>query len=59
MDFAKLGLFKIIRILGPVIYKLVLLNSIKIIKIWYILVLELVDPEISLIKNMLDINPKS
>ena len=31
----------------------------RITKIHYILVLELVDPEAPLIKNILDINPKS
>ena len=31
----------------------------RIIRIHYILVLKLVDPEASLIKNILNINPKS
>ena len=39
--------------------KLDLPDSIKIIKIYYISVLKLVDPEAPLIKNMPDINPKS
>ena len=59
MDFVKLGLFKVVKILGLVIYKLDLLDSIRITRIYYILVLELVDPEAPLIKNILDINPKS
>ena len=59
MNFAKLGSFKISRILGLVIYKLDLLDSIKIIRIRYILILKLVDPEAPLIENIPDINFKS
>ena len=59
LDFVKLGSFKIVKILGPVIYKLDLPDSIKITKICYILVLELVDLEAPLIKNIPDIDPKS
>ena len=59
LDFAKLGPFKIIRVLELVIYKLDLLDSMRITKIYYILVLELEDPEASLIKNILNIDPKS
>ena len=33
LDFAKLGLFNILRVLGPVIYKLDLPDSIKITRI--------------------------
>ena len=40
-------------------YKLDLLDSIRITRIYYILVLELVDPEAPLIKNVPDINLKS
>ena len=40
-------------------YKLNLLDSIRIIKIRYILVLKLADSEAPLIKNILNINPKS
>ena len=40
-------------------YKLNLLNSIKITKIRHILILKLVDPEVPLIENILDIDPKS
>ena len=47
------------RVLGPVIYKLDLLDSIKIIKIKYVSVLEFADLEAPLIKNILDINSKS
>ena len=39
-------------------YKLDLPDSIKIIKIRYILVLKLVDLEVSFIKDILNINPK-
>ena len=59
LNFAKLGPFKIIRVLGLVIYKLDLSNSIRIMKIRYILVLKLVDLEAPLIKNVLDIDFKS
>ena len=59
LNFAKLEFFKILKILEPVIYELDFSDSIKIIKIRYILVLELVDLEALLIKNILNINPKS
>ena len=58
-DFAKLRSFKIVKILGPVTYKLDFLDSMRIIRIRYILVLELADPEAPLMKNILDINSKS
>ena len=47
------------KILGPVTYKLDLPDSIRIIKIRHILVLELVDPETPLIKNIPDIDLES
>ena len=47
------------RVLGLVIYKLDFPDSIRIIRFYYILVLELADPEVSLIKNISDINLKS
>ena len=59
LDFIKLESFKIIRVLGLVIYKLDLLNSMRIMRIYYILVLELVDLEVLLIENIPDINLKS
>ena len=59
MDFAKLELFKILRVLELVIYKLDLPESIRIIRIYYILVLKLADLEVPLIKNIPDINFKS
>ena len=59
LDFAKLESFKILKVLGLVIYKLNFSDSIRIIKIRYILVLESADPEVPLIKNISDINPKS
>ena len=59
LDFAKLKSFKIIKVLGPVTYKLNLPDSIKIIKIRHILVLKPADPEAPLIKDIPDINPKS
>ena len=40
-------------------YKLNLLDSIKIIKVRYISVLELIDLEAPFIKDIPDINPKS
>ena len=59
LNFAKLEFFKVIKALGPVTYKLNLPDSIRIIRIWHILVLKLVDPEKPLIKDIPDINPKS
>ena len=59
MDFAKLKLFKIRRVLGSVIYKLDFPDSIKITRIRHVLVLELVDLEAPLMKDIPDINPKS
>ena len=59
MDFAKLESFKIIKVLEPVIYKLNLSDSMRTMRIYYILVLELIDPEALLIKNIPDINPES
>ena len=59
LDFAKLKPFKIIRVLEPVIYKLNFSDSIKIMRIRYISVLELIDLEAPLIKNILNINPES
>ena len=59
LDFTKLGFFKIIKVLEPVIYKLNLLDSMRITKIRHVLVLESADPEAPLIKNIPDINLKS
>ena len=59
LNFAKLGPFKILRVLGLIIYKLNLPDSIKITRIRYISVLKLVNPEAPLIENIPDINPKS
>ena len=59
LDFAKLGSFKIIKVLELIIYKLDLPDSMKITRVRHVLVLKLVDPEAPLIKNILNINPKS
>ena len=59
LNFTKLEFFKILKVLGPVIYKLNLPDSIKIMRIKYISVLKLVDSEAPLIKNISDIDPKS
>ena len=59
LNFAKLGSFKIIKVLEPVTYKLDFLDSIKIIKIRYVLVLKPADSEAPFIKNIPNINPKS
>ena len=59
LNFVKLGPFKILKILELVTYKLDLPDSIKITRIRHISVLKLVDPEVPLIKNISDINPKS
>ena len=45
LDYTKLGLFKIRKILGLVNYKLDLLIKMRIYLSFYILVLELVNPE--------------
>ena len=55
LNFTKLEPFKIVKVLEPVIYKLNLLDSIKITRIYYILVLKLVDPEAPLIEDIPDI----
>ena len=59
LDFTKLKPFKILRVLRPVIYKLDFPDSIKITRIRHISVLEPANPEVPLIKNISDINPKS
>ena len=59
LNFIKLEPFKILKILGPVIYKLNLLDSMRIIKIYHISVLELADPEAPLMEDIPDINSKS
>ena len=59
LNFAKLKSFKILKVLEPVMYKLNLSDSIKIIRIKHILVLKLADPEAPLIKDILNINSKS
>ena len=59
LDFAKLGFFKIVKVLGPVTYKVDFPSSIQTTRIHYILVLELVDSEALLIKDIPDIDPKS
>ena len=59
LDFTKLEFFQIIKVLGSVTYKLDLSDSIKIMRIRYILVLKLADPDIPLIKSIPDIDPES
>ena len=59
LDFAKLGSFKILKVLGLVTYKLDLPDSIRIIRIRYILVLKPVDLEAPIIEDMPDINPEN
>ena len=59
LDFAKLKSFRIIKVLGPVTYELDLPDSMRITRIRYISVLKLIDPEVPLIENIPDINPKS
>jgi len=44
LDYIKVGLFLVIRNKGPVNYKLQLLPNAKIYLVFYILILELVDP---------------
>ena len=59
LNFIKLESFRVLKVLGPVIYKLDLLDTIRIMRIRYILVLKLVDLGAPLIKNIPDINLKS
>ena len=59
LNFTELKSFKILKVLEPVTYKLNFPDSMRIIRIRYISVLELVDSEAPLIKNIPDINPKS
>ena len=59
LDFAKLGLFRVLKVLESVTYKLDLLESMRITKIQYILILKLADPEAPLIENIPDIDLKS
>ena len=59
LNFTKLKSFKIIKVLELVTYKLNLPDSMRITRIYYILVLELIDPEAPLMENISDINPKS
>ena len=59
LNFAKLEFFRILKVLGLIIYKLNLLDSMRIIRIRYILVLKLVYLEAPLMKNIPDIDPKS
>ena len=58
MDFTKLNPFKILKVLGPVIYKLDFPDSIRITRIYYILILKPIDPDAPLMENIPDINPK-
>ena len=59
LDFTKLRSFKIFRVLGLVIYKLDLSDSMKITRIRHVSVLEPADPETPLIKDIPDIDLKS
>ena len=59
LNFTKLEPFKTIKILELITYELDLPDSIRITKIYYILILKLADLEALLIKNIPDINFKS
>ena len=59
LDFVRLEFFKIIKILEMVIYKLDLPDSMRIMRIRYILVLKLVDLEVFFIKMCLKLNLKA
>ena len=59
LNFTKLEFFKVLKVLGLVTYKLDLPDSIKIIRTRHVSVLKLVDPEVPLMENILNINPKS
>ena len=59
LDFAKLEPFKILKVLELVTYKLDLSDSMRVTRIYYILILKLADPEAPLIEDIPDINPKN
>ena len=59
LNFTKLKSFKILKVLELITYKLDLSDSIRITKIYYILVLKLINLEAPLMKNIPDINLKS
>ena len=59
LDFTKLELFKILKVLELITYKLDLPDNMRITRIQYILVLELADPETPFVEDILHINPKS
>ena len=59
LDFAKLRPFKILRVLGPIIYKLNFPDSMRIMRIRYMLILKLIDPEVSLMEDIPNINFES
>ena len=59
LNFTKLKPNKILKVLESVTYKLDFPDSIKITKIRYVSVLKLADPEAPLMKDILDIDPKS
>ena len=59
LDFAKLKFFKILKVLELITYKMDLPDNMRIIRIRYILVLKLADPEASLMEDMPDIDFKS
>ena len=56
MDYIKLELFKIIKVLELVINKLRLLDTIKIINKFYILLLESADAKTPLIIEILELD---
>ena len=59
MNFVKLRLFQITKILGPLTYKLEFPERIKISHIQYIFVLESADSAVSLITDIPDIDSES
>ena len=59
LNFTKLKFFKILKILELVTYELDFLDSMKITRIRHVSVLKSADPEVSLMEDMPDINPKS
>ena len=59
LDYTKLGLFRIRKILGPVNYKLDLLIKMRIYLSFHILILESVNPDIPVQTNPLNIDLSS
>ena len=59
LDCVKLGLFEITKVLGPVVYKLRLSDTMKIINKFHISLLEPADAETPLITEVPELDPET